>query len=217
MPKHINREILTGPREFDEMEKTGDRHQRHDGRRRTSANGPGKCRYARCEDDTEWFGHEQRRVIRRRVCDRLERAQSQQGNKQEGTELVRGVASWTQELRNGRVAEEMTEERMEVRRAPKGSKPHWYGDKDKGGTRSRGKDKGKVKGKSETPTVATIVESKGHMGVNCPFEWTNMDEEDDHGSSWESEAEGEEAEEPHGLEALDDEGESCWPRRNNTR
>ena len=40
-----------------------------------------------------------------------------------------------------------------------------------------------------------------------------MDEEDDQGSSWESEP-GEKPEELACLEALDDEGEWCWPKRN---
>ena len=35
-----------------------------------------------------------------------------------------------------------------------------------------------------------------HIGVNCPYKWTNsIDEEDDQGSSWESEPEGEQSEE----------------------
>ena len=41
-----------------------------------------------------------------------------------------------------------------------------------------------------------------------------MDEEDDQDSSWESEPEGEKAEELASLETPDDEGEWCWPRRN---
>ena len=53
-PKDIKREFLTGPEKFQRnLGKAGDHHQRHDGRRRTSTNGPGKCWYARCEDDTE--------------------------------------------------------------------------------------------------------------------------------------------------------------------
>ena len=51
--------------------------------------------------------------------------------------------------------------------------------------------------------------------MNCPYSWTNsIDEEDDQGSSWESEPEGEKPEELACLEALDDEGEWCWPKRN---
>ena len=51
--------------------------------------------------------------------------------------------------------------------------------------------------------------------MNCPYTWTNsVDEEEDHGSSWESELEGAKAEELASLEAPDDEGEWCWPRRN---
>ena len=63
---------------------------------------------------------------------------------------------------NGRVAKEI-EERKEVRRAP---------------------TKGKGKGKSETRRCYDCGE-QGHVGVNCPYKWTNsIDEEDDHGSSW---------------------------------
>ena len=51
--------------------------------------------------------------------------------------------------------------------------------------------------------------------MTCPCTWTNgIDEEEDQGSSWESELEGDKAEEPASLEARDDEGEWCWPRRN---
>ena len=54
MPQDIKREFLTGPRKFDEiMEKLEIIINENDGRRRTCADGPGKCRYARCEDDTE--------------------------------------------------------------------------------------------------------------------------------------------------------------------
>ena len=41
-----------------------------------------------------------------------------------------------------------------------------------------------------------------------------MDEEEDRGSSWESELEGENEEELVSLEALGDEGERCWPKKN---
>ena len=54
MPTDIKREFLTGSRKLDvTVEKVGDHHQRYDVRRRTSTNGCGECRYARCEDDTE--------------------------------------------------------------------------------------------------------------------------------------------------------------------
>ena len=64
MPKDIKRELQTEPRKFGEIIETleiiinemmADDHCL------------GKRRYARCE------GHEQRHVMRRRVCDRLER------------------------------------------------------------------------------------------------------------------------------------------------
>ena len=51
--------------------------------------------------------------------------------------------------------------------------------------------------------------------MNCPYKWTtSIDEEDDQVSSWESEPEGEKAEELASLETPDDEGEWCWPRMN---
>ena len=56
---------------------------------------------------------------------------------------------------------------------------------------------------------------QGHLGMNCLYKWTNsIDEEEDQGSSWESEPEGEKAEELASMEAPDDEGEWRWPRRN---
>ena len=52
---------------------------------------------------------------------------------------------------------------------------------------------------------------QGHIGVNCPNKWANsMDEEDDQTSSWESELEGENAEELASVETHDEEGEWCW-------
>ena len=50
--------------------------------------------------------------------------------------------------------------------------------------------------------------------MNCPFMWANnIDEEDDQTSSWESEPEGENAEELASLETHDEEGEWCWPEK----
>ena len=75
-----------------------------------------------------------------------------------------------------------------------------------------------AKGKARTrvkPDTATTAESKGHIGVNCPHKWANStDEEGEQVSSWESEPEGEKAEELVSLETLDDEGDWCGPRRN---
>ena len=49
--------------------------------------------------------------------------------------------------------------------------------------------------------------------MNCPHKWANnIDEEDDQTSSWESELEGENAEELASLETPDEEGEWCWPK-----
>ena len=101
----------------------------------------------------------------------------------------RGIVE--KELMNGRMAREMTEARKEARRAP----------------RSANLGKGKSKGKSETDT-ATTAESRGHIGVNCPYKWANsIDEEDDQTTSWESEPEGENAEELASWETPDEEGE----------
>ena len=66
------------------------------------------------------------------------------------------------------------------KKGSKGSKSDWCGDKDKGGNGNRGKGKGK----SKTQYCYDCGE-QGHIGVNCPYKWTNsIDEEDDQGSSW---------------------------------
>ena len=92
------------------------------------------------------------------------------------------------------------------KKGSKGSKPVWYGDKDKGGNGSKGKGKGK--GKSETRYCYDCGE-QGHIGVNCPFTWaTSVDGEDEQVSSWE-----EKAEELAILETPDEEGEWCWPKK----
>ena len=65
------------------------------------------------------------------------------------------------------------------------------------------------------PDTAMTAESKDVSEVHCPNKWTNcIDEEEDQGSSCESEPEGEEAEELASLEAFDNEGEWCCSRRN---
>ena len=65
--------------------------------------------------------------------------------------------------------------------------------------------------KSDT---ATDCGEQRLIGVKCPYKWTNsVDEEDDQGSSWDSGLKGEKAEEHASWEALDDDGEWCWPRR----
>ena len=90
------------------------------------------------------------------------------------------------------------------KKGTKGSKPDWHSDKDKGG---------KGKGKSETRYRYDCGEQR-HIGVNCPYKWANsIDEEDDQTSSWESEPEGENAEEFASLETPDEEGEWCWPKK----
>ena len=91
-------------------------------------------------------------------------------------------------------------------RGSKGSKPDWYGDRDKGGKASKGqgpgkrKGKGKGKGKSETRSCYDSGEH-GYIGVSCPHKWTNsIDDQEDQGYTWESEPEGERAEELASLE-----------------
>ena len=70
------------------------------------------------------------------------------------------------------------------------------------------------KGKSETRDCCDCGE-QGHVGVNCPYKWTNsIVEENDPVSSWEIEPEGDKAEDLASLETPDDEREWCRPRRN---
>ena len=77
----------------------------------------------------------------------------------------------------------------------------------------KGKGKGKSKGKSETRYCYDCGE-QGHIGENCPYKWANsIHGEDDQTSSWESELEGENAEELASLETPDEEGEWCWPEK----
>ena len=121
------------------------------------------------------------------------------------------TGSWT--WHRGKGADEWTSGRKDDggkrggKKGSKGSKPDWYGDKDKGGTGNKGK------GKSETRHCYGFGE-QGHIGVICQYTWTNsIDGENDLGSSWDSELEGENAEELASLETHD-EGEWCWPRRN---
>ena len=67
----------------------------------------------------------------------------------------------------------------------KGSKSResdWYGDRKKGSNGNEAKGKGKGEGQSETRHCFDCGE-QGHIGVNCPYKWTNStDEEDDQGS-----------------------------------
>ena len=106
------------------------------------------------------------------------------------------------ELMNGRAAREMMEASKEARRAPRAANPI--------GTATR---MGKGEGKSGTRYCYDCGE-QGDIGVNCPYKLPNsIDEEDDQTSSWESEPEGENAEEVASLETHDDEGEWCWPEK----
>ena len=99
------------------------------------------------------------------------------------------------------------------KKGSKGSKPDWHSDKDKG---SKGKSKGKGKGKGKIETrYCYDCGEQGHIGVNCPYKWANKQhrQEDDQTSSWESEPEGENAEELASLETPEEEGEWCWPKK----
>ena len=114
------------------------------------------------------------------------------------------------ELMSGRAAREMMEARKEARRAPREANPIGTVTRTKG---SKGKGKGKGNGKSETRYCYDCGE-QGHLGVSCPYKWANsIDEEDDQTSSWESEPEGENAEELASLETHDEDGEWCWPEK----
>ena len=101
---------------------------------------------------------------------------------------------------SGRVTEEITEERKEVRHVPRAT--HLIGPVSRTKEAVETMAKARVGVDLDFPTIA---ESKR-------ISWTNsMDQEDDQGSSWESESEN--AGELASVEALD-EGEWCWPRMN---
>ena len=68
------------------------------------------------------------------------------------------------ELVNGRVAKETMKE------GSKGSKPDWFGDKDKG---PNGEGSGKGESKSETRYCCDCGE-QGHIGVNCLYLCADM-------------------------------------------
>ena len=93
------------------------------------------------------------------------------------TDQGRGIVE--KELMNGRVAEEMTEERKDVRRAP--SAAHLIGKvgRTKEALESTARAKAKAKGKCENLCCYDCGE-QGHVGVNCPYKRTNgIDEEED--------------------------------------
>ena len=114
------------------------------------------------------------------------------------------------ELMNGRAAGETTEARKEARRAPLAANLIGTVTRTK---EAREKARAKGKGKSET-RYCYDCEEQGHIGMNCPYKCANsIDEEDDQSSSWESEHEGENAEELASLETPDEEGEWCWPKK----
>ena len=73
---------------------TGDHHhQRNDGRRRTSTNGPVELS-VRAVRERHRVTRTRATTCRQYVCDRLERVHSQQGSRQERTERIIDVASW---------------------------------------------------------------------------------------------------------------------------
>ena len=109
------------------------------------------------------------------------------------------------ELMNGRAAKETMDERRKGRKAPRAA--------DLIGTMTKTKDPMKTKAKGKAKVKASGEQE--HIGVHCPYKWTiSIDEEDDQGSTWESELEGRKPAELASLEAPDDEGEWCWPKRN---
>ena len=76
---------------------------------------------------------------------------------------------------NGRVANESMEDRREARKAT--SAAIWTGTVTK--TKDPTDNKGKGKGKGRKTRLRRLAESKGHIGVHCPYSWTNsIDEED---------------------------------------
>ena len=70
---------------------------------------------------------------------------------------------------------------------------------------AKGKAMAKVRARAKTRYCYDCGE-QGHIGVNCPHKWANtIDEEDDQTTSWESEPEGENAEELASLQTPDEE------------
>ena len=117
------------------------------------------------------------------------------------TEQERGTEE--KELTTGRVAKETMEERREARNAPRAANLIGTGDKNKGSNGN--KEKGTGKGKNVIRCCCNFGQQR-HIGVNCPYKWTNtMDEEDGQSSSWESDFDGDKPEEFACLEAPDDE------------
>ena len=89
---------------------------------------------------------------------------------------------------------------MEARRAPRVANPIGTVTRTKG---AREKARARAKLKSESRYCYDCGE-QGNIGVNCPYKWANsIGEEDDQTSSWESESEGENAEELASLETPD--------------
>ena len=138
------------------------------------------------------------------MCHRLERVQGRQKDQAKRNQTDREHGIVEKELMNSRAAGEMTEARKEAKRAPRAGNEI--------GTETRTREamgaKGIGKGKRENRYCYDCGE-QGNIGVNCPYKWANSMEE----SSWESEPEGENAEELASLETHDEEGEWCWPKK----
>ena len=210
MPLDIKREFLTGQRKFDEIMETLvsiiNEMMADDGPVPMDLGNVGAhdARTTQSDQDTNndmsyddvraiaWTGYKAGKVA------------DKKGPSGAGTwHRGKGADEWTSGERDGAG-------KKGGEKGSKGSKPDWSGDKDKGVTGS----KGTGKGTNEIRYCYDCAE-QGHIGVNCPCRWTNsIDEEEDQVSSWESELEGEKPEELASLEAPDDGGERCWPKRN---
>ena len=122
MPKEIKREFLTGPRRFDEiMEKLEiivNEMMAGDGPVPVDLENVGVHDTKATQSDSD----EQRHVIRRRVRHCLERIQSRQGSRQEGTEWIGNVASWERGWPSGRRDDGG---KKEGKKGSEGSKPDW--------------------------------------------------------------------------------------------
>ena len=132
------------------------------------------------------------------VCNRFERGtkQAREQARKDGTDWECSIVAT--ELMNGRVAEEMTEQRKEVRRARRAANPT--------GTETGTKEALETKAKARARAKADIAMTHRR---ELPI---RLDQQTRRRRGLRPE--GEKAEEPESLGALDDEGEWCWPERN---
>ena len=165
MRKDIIREFLTGPREFHQiMEKleisTNDM---------MADDGPvpmdlGNVDTHDAKNDTESSGHEQRHVVRRCVCDRVERIQSWHRTRQERTKRIRHVASWTG-------ADEQTSGERDDRgkkggkQGSMGSKPYWYDDTGQTRHRTQRQRKRQRQRYEPNPILPRLRRARGHRSA----------------------------------------------------